>query len=786
MDDLTRSSESRALNNQSPIVAVGNVFEPRSDQNIRDISEHLSRTGQHNWSKVPRIYVVLETINQIQAIGAFIDQEISDLGFPFTQQTLPVAFGDPTARHEFLDKQKMVLSKALHFEQGNKHYHFSHESDIPLVRQSELGRGAFGFVDRVRSEVSFREYARKLIPRGPNFRKDKVVLRNFENELHNLKKLSHIHTVQLVGSYTDPRFVGLIMSPVADCNLEQYLGSVFEPSLVRTFFGCLAVAIRFLHENCVRHKDIKPQNILVYRGRILITDFGISRDWSQAGHSTTSGPTTKTPRYCAPEVADYAPRNSSADIWSLGCVFLEMWTVISGSSVRLLIEYLENGTGSSSCYYLNSSKIMPWCRTISPAVSDSDGPLHWILNMLKENKEERWNAHMLTDRIQEHSESSATSFIGHCCDAIVGSPETVATFPDDETIDNNSSFLKSKDAILSGVAVNGSVDIHDMDNLRLATGMGVISSTTNGTNTSTAVSGFTKSKTPFHRPSQAFSAPGSSNSRTQSVRTRKSQPRKNNYSQYSLSQRHGKRTERKLSSMSKFVSPIDTLPIENWTSSTKISGFFTQEGNPNLPASMVDALANRLTIEQIHQYSARLRGNDRPARALRLLQLPLLMTAECMFPHVIHAVAKQGATKLKELSQGQSELPDYTLEEIATNMTPAILQGYSRYYWPNGQGETICPGKKATDKVSGMLIFGIPEWARQRLHEYHDLQTERLQSGTVHIELTGGSKILQEAGFYVWDLPMKKLTQRLQEPSLSSIQEMYWYRYWEDDRIDEM
>jgi serine/threonine protein kinase len=57
------------------------------------------------------------------------------------------------------------------------------------------------------------------------------------------------------------------MSPVADWNLADFLdrGSISpdDRSLLRTFYGCLAVALRYLHENCIRHKDIKPQVCIV-------------------------------------------------------------------------------------------------------------------------------------------------------------------------------------------------------------------------------------------------------------------------------------------------------------------------------------------------------------------------------------------------------------------------------------------------------------------------------------------------------------------------------------------
>lgn len=403
---------------------------PLTDRDIRDISESLSRGINSTWSKIPRVYVVLNSINHLQAIEAFLDQDISDLGFPFTQRTLPDTFSDQTARKNFLDNQEFVLSQVLEFERGSKHYRFSSDADVPLLRLSELGRGGSGYVDRVRSELSF-QYDRKLIRRGQTFQKDRAMLREFENELQTLKKLTHLHIVELVGSYTDSRNVGIIMSPVADCNLEQYLIGKPEPTLLQTFFGCLAVAVRFLHENCVRHKDIKPWNVLVYRGNVLLTDFGISRDWSGAGHSTSTGPTSKTSRYCAPEVADYAPRNSSSDIWSLGCVFLEMWTVISGSSVDSLTQHLRSHGRNTPCYYLKFDAISSWCNLLWPTQSGSSGSLQWIKNMLRIEQSERWTAQKLVETIQEHSEFGSVSFVGHCCDITAGSPATVQTSADE-------------------------------------------------------------------------------------------------------------------------------------------------------------------------------------------------------------------------------------------------------------------------------------------------------------------------------------------------------------------
>jgi len=70
------------------------------------------------------------------------------------------------------------------------------------------------------------------------------------------------------------------MEQVADCNLEEYL--IKSPFLVsqkptlRSFYGSLSSAIAYLHREKVRHKDLKPANILVKNSKILITDFGTS------------------------------------------------------------------------------------------------------------------------------------------------------------------------------------------------------------------------------------------------------------------------------------------------------------------------------------------------------------------------------------------------------------------------------------------------------------------------------------------------------------------------------
>jgi serine/threonine protein kinase len=209
-------------------------------------------------------------------------------------------------------------------------------------------------------------------------------IQEVNRELDVLKKLSHKHVVTLLGSYTQNKVLGLLLYPVAVCDLGVFLDELdenqsthsadFEKLMDRLGFagdenrakdrlnkvyGCLANAVQYLHENDIRHKDIKPRNILLDKNDgLYITDFGLSRDTADASSSTTDGIERGTYKYCAPEVARLEPRGRAADIYSLGCVFLEINTVSCRLSLAALEEFRINNEDRS--YQNNPQKLQEW------------------------------------------------------------------------------------------------------------------------------------------------------------------------------------------------------------------------------------------------------------------------------------------------------------------------------------------------------------------------------------------------------------------------------------------
>lgn len=120
----------------------------------------------------------------------------------------------------------------------------------------------------------------------------------------------------------------------------------------------LVEALFALYELNYRHGDLKPGNILNFKdpgesdptnkgfGRLVITDFGISKSHPQATELRHDGTNTiaSTPDYEAPEAEldrnkpehIRKPRSRKYDMWSVGCIFLEfiIWMLYGHKTIH--------------------------------------------------------------------------------------------------------------------------------------------------------------------------------------------------------------------------------------------------------------------------------------------------------------------------------------------------------------------------------------------------------------------------------------------------------------------
>ena len=203
------------------------------------------------------------------------------------------------------------------------HIDFGADEVVPLRDGRFLGKGGLAWVH----ETTVRGEKLALKKMAIRRRIDTSVIK----EIEVLKKLSHAHMIRLIGTYTHQRVLGILLHPVAVCDLSMFFedaaayrdGTADDNHMSRltdlgyfvdrlpnshenawpiySQIGCLVSAIAYLHSQKIRHKDLKPSNILLCQGRLYLSDFGMATDFSLLTQSATEGG-GGTPRYLAPEV----------------------------------------------------------------------------------------------------------------------------------------------------------------------------------------------------------------------------------------------------------------------------------------------------------------------------------------------------------------------------------------------------------------------------------------------------------------------------------------------------
>lgn len=192
---------------------------------------------------------------------------------------------------------------------------------------------------------------------------------------------------------------------------EQRKARVLLKPIMLTAFGCLSHGLSHIHGRRIRHKDIKPANILYERelskdrpARFLWADFGLAYHFGATGSSKTRGLSQYSRRYAAPERMEASqaaldakaaglagvhtnqdtdeeseaflepetdcsetkfangrsetrPANGrSSDIFSFGCVFLEILSTMTDAKIP-------NAESDSYEFWRNVTKLQAWAES---------------------------------------------------------------------------------------------------------------------------------------------------------------------------------------------------------------------------------------------------------------------------------------------------------------------------------------------------------------------------------------------------------------------------------------
>lgn len=187
-----------------------------------------------------------------------------------------------------------------------------------------LGRGGMGAVFLAEDLRLGRRVALKVL--RPELAEDPEFVHRFEREARIAAGLDHSNIVPVYSVEQVGKFHYFTMKYVSGKPLDQVLADEPLPTdEARRILTEAAAGLGHAHQRGVIHRDIKPPNLMLDdSGRVLITDFGISKALRAEIQYTSTGQMVGTPNYLSPEQAQSLPVDGRSDQYSLACVGYRM------------------------------------------------------------------------------------------------------------------------------------------------------------------------------------------------------------------------------------------------------------------------------------------------------------------------------------------------------------------------------------------------------------------------------------------------------------------------------
>ncbi|ODN74331.1 hypothetical protein L202_06748 [Cryptococcus amylolentus CBS 6039] len=187
-----------------------------------------------------------------------------------------------------------------------------------------LGRGASGNVYRALNFLTGETVAIKsisLLSLTPS------LLPDIMSEIDLLKNLNHPNIVKYKGFARDKENLFIVLEYCENGSLQTILKKFgkFPESLVAVYISQVLQGLIYLHEQGVIHRDIKGANILTNKdGSVKLADFGVSSRATAPLADSGDAEVVGSPYWMAPEVIEQSGASTASDIWSVGCVVVEL------------------------------------------------------------------------------------------------------------------------------------------------------------------------------------------------------------------------------------------------------------------------------------------------------------------------------------------------------------------------------------------------------------------------------------------------------------------------------
>jgi CTD kinase subunit alpha len=165
----------------------------------------------------------------------------------------------------------------------------------------------------------------------------------------------------MVFEYMDHDLAGILSHPTF----------VFAPAHIKELLRQMLEGLHYLHHRGILHRDIKGSNILLSAsGQLKLADFGLARHYHKRRDNLDYSNRVITLWYRPPELllgaTAYGP---AVDIWSIGCIMLEMVmkkALFPGSDEIDQLKKIWDIMGSPTPEIWPKVTELPWWEIVKP------------------------------------------------------------------------------------------------------------------------------------------------------------------------------------------------------------------------------------------------------------------------------------------------------------------------------------------------------------------------------------------------------------------------------------
>ena len=209
------------------------------------------------------------------------------------------------------------------------------QATFKIIRGQLIGKGTYGRVYLGMNATTGEFLAVKQVEvnqklAGQDKDRIKEMVAALDQEIDTMKDLEHPNIVQYLGCERKEMSISIYLEYISGGSIGSCLRKhgKFEEPVVRSLTRQTLEGLAYLHQEGILHRDLKADNILLdLDGSCKISDFGISKKSDDIYRNDVTNSMQGSVFWMAPEVVRSQGQGYSAkiDIWSLGCVVLEMF-----------------------------------------------------------------------------------------------------------------------------------------------------------------------------------------------------------------------------------------------------------------------------------------------------------------------------------------------------------------------------------------------------------------------------------------------------------------------------